>query len=188
MIESFLVSTGVVAMAEMGDKTQLLSLVLASRFCKPIPIIAGIFFATILNHVMAGVAGQFIGSALNPLWFKWGLAVSFWAIAVWVLVPDKCEDDACASRKYGAFVTSLFSFFLAEMGDKTQVATVALAMRYQDLFFVVVGTTVGMLLANVPVVFLGNAMAHRLPLKPIRFMAAGIFLVLGVLVALEFHK
>lgn len=188
MIESFLVSTGVVAMAEMGDKTQLLSLVLAGRFLRPVPIILGIFLATVLNHAVAGVAGRLIGGALNPLWFKWGLAVSFWAIAVWVLVPDKCEGDACPTQKYGAFVTSLISFFLAEMGDKTQVATVALAMRYQDLFFVVMGTTIGMLLANVPVVFLGNAMAHRLPLKPIRFLAAGIFLVMGVLVALGLHE
>ncbi len=188
MIESFLVSTGVVAMAEMGDKTQLLSLVLASRFCKPVPIIAGIFLATVLNHAAAGFAGQFIGDALNPLWLKWGLAVSFGAIAVWVLVPDKCEENACSARRYGALATSLISFFWAEMGDKTQVATVALAMRYHDLFFVVMGTTIGMLLANVPVVFLGNAMAHRLPLKPIRFVAAGIFLVMGVLVALGLHE
>lgn len=188
MIESFLVSTGVVAMAEMGDKTQLLSLVLASRFCKPVPIIFGILIATLLNHAVAGVAGRFIGEALNPLWLKWGLVISFWAIAAWVLVPDKCEDDACPARTYGALVTSLVSFFLAEMGDKTQVATVALAMRYQDLFFVVMGTTIGMLLANVPVVFLGNVMAHRLPLKPIRFVAAGIFLVMGILVVLGFHE
>lgn len=188
MIESFLVSTGVVAMAEMGDKTQLLSLVLAGRFLRPVPIIAGIFLATVLNHAAAGLAGRFIGGTLDPLWLKWGLAVSFWAIAAWVLVPDKCEDDACPSRRYGAFITSLFSFFLAEMGDKTQVATIALAIRYHDLFFVVMGTTIGMLLANVPVVFLGNAMAHRLPLKPIRFMAAGIFLLMGVLVALGLHE
>lgn len=188
MFESFFVSTGVVAMAEMGDKTQLLSLVLASRFCKPVPIIFGIFVATILNHAAAGFVGRLVGSALDPLWLKWGLAVSFWAIAVWVLIPDKCEGDACPAQRYGAFVASLVSFFLAEMGDKTQVATVALAMRYQSLFWVVVGTTIGMLLANVPVVFLGNALAHRLPLKLIRFVAAGIFFVMGITVALGLHE
>jgi putative Ca2+/H+ antiporter (TMEM165/GDT1 family) len=188
MLDAFFVSTSVVALAEMGDKTQLLSLVLAGRFLRPIPIITGIFLATVLNHAAAGFLGQLIGGSLNPLWLKWGLVVSFWAIAAWVLVPDKCEDDACPFRTYGAFVTSLISFFLAEMGDKTQVATVALAMRYQDLFSVVMGTTLGMLLANVPVVFLGNAMAHRLPLRLIRFMAAGIFFVMGALVAFGLHE
>ncbi|MEZ0329078.1 MAG: TMEM165/GDT1 family protein [Dissulfuribacterales bacterium] len=188
MLEPLFVSTGVVAMAEMGDKTQLLSLVLASRFLRPIPIILGIFVATIVNHAGAGLAGQLLGSVLHPFWLKWGLAVSFWAIAAWVLVPDRCDEDACPSKRYGAFITSLISFFLAEMGDKTQVATIALAMRYNELSLVVLGTTIGMLIANVPVVFLGNAMASRLPLKAIRFVAAGIFFVMGVMVALGLHE
>ena len=181
-VHPFLVSAGVVATAEIGDKTQLLALVLASRFRKPLPIIAGIFLATIANHSMAAELGEWLGSLLTPIVLRWVLGISFLTTAIWVLFPDKLDgsESATSTAAYGALMTSFVSFFLAEMGDKTQIATIALAARFYALFPVVAGTTIGMLIANVPVVFLGNGAAQRIPVSPIRIVAAVIFVVLGL--------
>lgn len=185
-MEAFLISTGIVALAEMGDKTQLLSLVLAAKFRKPLPIILGILVATLFNHAMAGAVGAWLTSILGPDALRWILGIGFLAMAVWMLIPDKLdEDDANVTvSRFGVFATTLVAFFLAEMGDKTQVATVALAAQYQSLVAVVAGTTLGMMLANVPAVFIGDKLAHKLPLKLIHAIAAGIFAILGVLALL----
>lgn len=178
--EPFLVSTGVVALAEIGDKTQLLSMCMAVRFRRPIPIILGILVATILNHFGAGLTGTFVGTLLQGPWIRWILGFSFLAVAVWALIPDKLED--CEPRgHWGAFCATAIAFFLAEMGDKTQIATVALAAQYQAVILVTLGTTLGMMAANVPAVLLGNNLAGRLPLKAIRIAAAGVFALLGLL-------
>jgi putative Ca2+/H+ antiporter (TMEM165/GDT1 family) len=182
MFEAFLVSTGVVALAEIGDKTQLLALVLAAKFRKPVPIILGIFVATIVNHGIAGAVGAWVATVLGPTGLRWVLGISFIGMAIWTLVPDKYEEQNAAPPRYGIFVTTLVAFFLVEMGDKTQVATMALAAKYPSLLAVVAGTTLGMMLANVPAVWLGDVAAHKLPLKLVRTIAAGIFLVLGLLV------
>ena len=180
-MEAFLVSTGLVALAEMGDKTQLLSLVLAARFRKPWPIVWGILAATLVNHAMAGAVGSFITTLLSPEVLRWVLAASFLAMAVWMLIPDKLdEDDQPKSPKYGVFATTVVLFFLAEMGDKTQIATVALAARYQELTAVVAGTTLGMMLANVPVVFLGERITRLVPLDWVHRICAVIFVGLAV--------
>ena len=180
-MEAFLVSTGLVALAEMGDKTQLLSLVLAARFRKPWPIVWGILAATLVNHAMAGAVGRFITTLLSPEVLRWVLAASFLAMAVWMLIPDKLdEDDQPKSPKYGVFATTVVLFFLAEMGDKTQIATVALAARYQELTAVVAGTTLGMMLANVPVVFLGERITRLVPLHWVHRICAVIFVGLAV--------
>ena len=181
-----MISTGIVALAEMGDKTQLLSLVLAAKFRKPLPIILGILIATLLNHALAGAVGTWLTSVLGPNALRWILGIGFLAMAVWMLIPDKLdEDDANVTvSRFGVFTTTLIAFFLAEMGDKTQVATVALAAQYQSLVAVVAGTTLGMMLANVPAVFIGDKLAHKLPLKLIHAIAAAIFAVLGVLALL----
>jgi putative Ca2+/H+ antiporter (TMEM165/GDT1 family) len=180
-MEAFLVSTGIVALAEMGDKTQLLSLVLAARFRKPWPIVWGIFVATLVNHGLAGAAGAWITTLLGPRVLRWVLGASFIAMALWMLVPDKLDDagDAKAPR-FGIFGTTVIAFFLAEMGDKTQVATVMLAARYQAWFAVVSGTTVGMMLANVPVVWFGDRVTRRVPLRVVHLVSAAIFAALGV--------
>ena len=184
-MEAFLVSTGVVALAEIGDKTQLLSLVLAARFRRPLPIIAGILVATLLNHALAGAVGAWITSLLGPTVMRWVLGVSFLAMAVWTLVPDKLDaENAGPAGRFGVFGTTVVSFFLLEMGDKTQIATVALAARFPSLSAVVVGTTVGMMLANVPAVLLGDKAAGRLPIRVIHGIAAALFAVLGVLALL----
>lgn len=181
-VEALLVSTGVVALAEIGDKTQLLSLVLAARFRRPLPIIAGILVATVLNHALAGAVGVWITSILGPTVMRWVLGVSFLAMGAWTLIPDRLEkEEAGRPSRHGVFVTSLVSFFLLEMGDKTQVATVALAARFPSLAAVVAGTTLGMMIANVPAVFLGDKAATRLPIRAIRAVAAALFAVLGVL-------
>jgi Ca2+/H+ antiporter, TMEM165/GDT1 family len=182
--EAFLISTGVVALAEIGDKTQLLALVLAARFRKPLPIVLGILFATLLNHAIAGYVGAWIAQAVRPEVMRWILGVSFILMAAWALIPDKYEQSDGDGRRLGAFLTTLIAFFIVEIGDKTQVATAALAIKYTNLYAVVAGTTVGMMLANVPVVLLGGAAATRLPLKLIRSIAAAIFFVMGVLVLL----
>ena len=176
------VSTGVVALAEIGDKTQLLALVLAARFRRPWPIVAGILVATIANHAVAGLAGAWFAHLLDGPWLRWIIAGSFVAVGAWALVPDKFEDDdKPAMDRYGAFVTTTIAFFIVEIGDKTQVATVALAGRYAaDVASVVAGTTLGMMLANAPAVWLGDKLAHRLPLKLIRVVAACIFVALGI--------
>ena len=182
MFEAFLVSTGVVALAEIGDKTQLLALLLATKFRKPWPIVFGILAATLLNHGLAGAIGAWIANAIGPSWMRWILGGSFVAMAAWTLIPDKYEEQDASPPRFGVFVATAIAFFLVEMGDKTQVATVALAAKYPSLLAVVAGTTLGMMLANVPAVWLGEVAAHKLPLKLVRSVAAGIFLVLGMLV------
>ena len=176
------VSTLTVALAEIGDKTQLLALLLAARFRKPWPIAWGILVATLLNHALAGWLGAMAASWLTPQVLRWVVAASFIGIALWTLKPDKLEDDAALPAR-GAFIATTIAFFIAEIGDKTQVATVLLATRYEPLWQVVAGTTVGMLLANVPVVLLGSRFASRLPLKAARIAAALVFLALGLWVA-----
>jgi putative Ca2+/H+ antiporter (TMEM165/GDT1 family) len=179
-MEAFLVSIGVVALAEIGDKTQLLALVLATRFRRPLPIIAGIFGATLCNHALAGLAGTYISAFLSGPWMRWALGLSFLAMAGWALIPDKlAKGRAFPGERYGAFPATLIAFFLIEIGDKTQIATVALAAQYQALIAVVAGTTIGMLLANVPVVLLGDVAAVRLPLKAIRVAVAVLFVILA---------
>jgi putative Ca2+/H+ antiporter (TMEM165/GDT1 family) len=181
-VNAFLVSTGVVALAEMGDKTQLLALVLAATFRRPLPVIAGIFFATLANHAFAGAVGQWLTHLWSPSVLRWILGLSFIAMAVWTLIPDKLDDGARGERRFGAFGTTLVAFFLVEMGDKTQIATVALAARYDALVPVVMGTTLGMMIANVPAVLLGNFTAEKLPLRAIHVVAAILFALLGIAV------
>ena len=184
-LEAFLVSTGVVALGEMGDKTQLLAIVLAAAFRKPVPIIVGIFVATVVNHAAAGAVGGWVAQALGPDVLRWVIGLSFLAMAGWILIPDKVDDDATTNRhKFGVFGTTAIAFFLAEMGDKTQIATVALAAKYNSLVAVVAGTTCGMMLANVPAVLLGEVAARKLPMKLVHGIAAAIFLALGVAVLL----
>ena len=181
-MEAFLVSTAIVALAEMGDKTQLLALVLAARFRRPWPIVMGIFVATLLNHALAGATGAWVTTVLGPQVLRWVLAVSFIAMAVWMLIPDKLEDgDLEANPRWGVFGTTAIAFFLAEMCDKTQIATVMLAAQYSAWLWVVVGTTLGMLLANAPVVWLGERITRRVPLRTVHAVSAAVFLVLGVL-------
>ena len=184
MLESLLVPTAIVALAEIGDKTQLLALILAARFRKPWPIIAGIIAATLANHAAAGAVGAWVSSFFSETVLHWILATSFTATALWTLVPDKMDDDEnSAARRFGPFVTTLIAFFLAEIGDKTQVATVMLAAQYPHLIMVIIGTTLGMLIANVPVVLAGNFAADRLPLNLIRRLAAAAFAILGLAAA-----
>jgi putative Ca2+/H+ antiporter (TMEM165/GDT1 family) len=181
MMESLLVSTGVVALAEIGDKTQLLAFLLAARFKKPLPIVAGIFVATVFNHGLAGALGAWITSTLTPEVLRWVLGLSFLGMAAWTLVPDKIEDDEVSvASRFGVFGATLVTFFLAEMGDKTQVATVAMAAHYPDPLLVVVGTTLGMLIADVPAVFAGDKLAAKIPLKLVHGIAAAMFAVLGL--------
>ncbi len=179
MLDALLVSTGTVALAEIGDKTQLLALLLAARFRKPWPIIAGILVATLLNHALAAWIGQLAASWLTPQTLRWIVAASFIGIALWTLKPDKLDEDEKLPA-HGAFIATTFAFFIAEIGDKTQVATVLLAAKYSSLWQVVSGTTIGMLLANVPVVALGSKFAAKLPLKAARITAAIVFLALGL--------
>ena len=183
-MEALLVSTGIVALAEMGDKTQLLSLLLAARFRRPIPIILGILVATLLNHALAGAIGTWVTHALGADVMRWVLGVSFLAMAAWTLVPDKPPEDESRTARFGVFGTTLIAFFLIEMGDKTQIATVALAAQYSAFAIVVAGTTLGMMLANVPAVLLGDRATKALPIRAIQIVAAGIFAVLGVAVLL----
>lgn len=181
MLESLLVPTAIVALAEIGDKTQLLALILAARFRKPWPIIAGIIAATLANHAAAGAVGAWVSSFFSETVLHWILAASFAATALWTLVPDKMDDDEnSAARRFGPFITTLIAFFLAEIGDKTQVATVMLAAQYPHLIMVIIGTTLGMLIANVPVVLAGNFAAEKLPLTLIRRLAAAAFFVLAI--------
>lgn len=180
-MNAFLLSTGIVALAEIGDKTQLLSLVLATRFHRPWPIVAGILAATLLNHAAAGALGAWLMAVVGPVVMRWILGVSFLAMAGWMLIPDKIDaDEVKPVGRGGVFLTTTLVFFLAEMGDKTQVATIALAARFDALAYVVAGTTLGMMLANVPVVFFGDALAKRVPLKVIRIVTAAVFAALGV--------
>lgn len=179
-MDAFLVSTGIVALAEVGDKTQLLAFILAAKFRKPWPIIAGILIATLANHGFAGALGAWVTTLMGPDTLRWVLGVSFIAMAVWTLIPDKFDEEDAKLARFGAFGTTLIAFFLAEMGDKTQVATVALAAQYQNLALVVAGTTVGMMIANVPAVILGGRIADRMPVRLVHGIAALIFAILGV--------
>jgi putative Ca2+/H+ antiporter (TMEM165/GDT1 family) len=184
-VEALLVSTSIVALAEIGDKTQLLSLVLAARFRKPWPIILGIFVATLANHTFAGAVGNWVTAQVGQDVLRWVLGLSFIAMAVWSLIPDKLDEDGSQAARFGVFGTTVIAFFLAEMGDKTQVATVILAAKYSALYAVIAGTTLGMMLANVPVVLLGDKAAGKLPVRLIHGIAALIFAVLGVLALLN---
>jgi putative Ca2+/H+ antiporter (TMEM165/GDT1 family) len=178
----FLTSAGVVAISEIGDKTQLLALILAVRFRKPIPIILGILVATLANHAAAAWAGEWIASAVDPTILRWVLGILFLGMAGWALIPDKI-DKSEPQRAYagGAFVATTVTFFLAEIGDKTQIATAALAAQFETLLPVVVGTTLGMMIADVPAVLIGDRVAHRINLKYVRWVAAAIFAALGIL-------
>ena len=179
-MEAFLISTSIVALAEMGDKTQLLSLVLAARFRKPWPIVLGILVATVANHALAGAVGAWVTTVLGPQALRWVLGLSFIAMAVWMLIPDKLDDDggarACA---WACFGTTVVAFFIAEMGDKTQIATVMLAAQYNAYLWVVAGTTLGMMIANAPVVWLGDRLVKKVPIRLVHIISAVIFLVLG---------
>jgi putative Ca2+/H+ antiporter (TMEM165/GDT1 family) len=179
-VEALLVSTGIVALAEMGDKTQLLALLLAARFRKPLPIIAGILFATLLNHGLAGAVGVWVTHALGENVMRWVLGFSFLAMAVWILIPDRAPETQPTTPRLGVFGTTLITFFFLEMGDKTQIATVALAAEYPSYFMVVAGTTLGMMLANVPAVMLGDRVTQQLPIRTIQIVCALIFAALGV--------
>lgn len=179
-MEALSVSTIMVLLAEIGDKTQLLALLLAARYRKPAIITLAIFLATVLNHAAAAWIGTLVAGLFSEQTLRWLIAGSFLAVSVWTLIPDKMDDDEAGFHKYGAFIATFILFFLAEIGDKTQVATVILAAQYQPLPMVILGTTLGMLLANVPVVFLGNKLTERLPLDWIRRFAAGLFAVLGL--------
>lgn len=183
-MEPFLVSTGIVALAEIGDKTQLLAFILAAKFRKPLPIILGILVATIANHAFAGAVGAWITWMVGPGVLRWILGLSFIGMAIWTLIPDKFEESDAKIGGSGVFGTTFVAFFLAEMGDKTQIATVALAARYASIVAVVAGTTVGMMLANVPAVLLGEVAARKLPLRLVHGIAAAVFLVMGVVVLL----
>jgi len=180
-MEAFLVSTGVVALGEMGDKTQLLALLLAARFKRPWPIVAGILVATLANHAAAGWLGAGIAAWLGPQVLRWVIGISFISMAAWMLVPDEADEAPGGTGRFGVFGTTVVAFFLAEMGDKTQIATVALAARYANLAAVVAGTTLGMMVANVPAVLLGDKVAKKVPMRLVHAIAAAIFGVLGVL-------
>ncbi len=182
-MQEFIVSTAIVALAEMGDKTQLLALLLAARFQKPIPIIAAILAATLINHGLSAVLGQWITTMLSPTLLIWILSIGFIGMALWMLIPDKLDDETESIQKwqrFGVFGATFVLFFLAEIGDKTQIATVALAARFDSVFWVMLGTTVGMMIANVPAVFVGHKMAERLPVALIHKIGAAIFLVIGI--------
>ena len=184
MLEPFLVSTGVVALAEIGDKTQLLALVLAAKFRRPVPIILGILAATLANHALAGAVGSWLFATVGAERMRWILGISFIAMAFWTLIPDKYSEEEQKPPRFGVFGTTLIAFFLLEMGDKTQLATVALAAKYPSLIAVVAGTTVGMMLANVPAVLCGEVAAKKLPLRVVHGIAAAIFFVMGVVTLL----
>jgi putative Ca2+/H+ antiporter (TMEM165/GDT1 family) len=184
-MEAFLTSTAIVALAEIGDKTQLLAIVLATRFKRPAPIIFGIFFATIANHFLAALAGAQIASLLDGTTFRYLVAVSFLLMAGWTLIPDTFEEAKEKPSRFGPFLTTLIAFFLVEMGDKTQIATIALGARFHDVVAVTSGTTLGMMLANVPAVFLGHALVKRVSLRLVRGLAASLFLVIGLWVLAE---
>lgn len=188
-MEAILVSTGVVALAEMGDKTQLLAFILAARFKRPLPIILGILCATLLNHGLAGALGTWITSIFSPDVLRWVLGLSFIGMAIWTLIPDKIEEgETHIASKLGVFGATFITFFLAEMGDKTQLATIALAAHYVAPVMVIAGTTLGMLIADVPAVFLGNKFADKIPMKLVHSIAAGIFALMGVLTLLGLDK
>ena len=181
MIDAFLTSTLLVALAEIGDKTMLLAIILATRFRTPLPIIAGIFAATIVNHALAALVGSQVAGLLESTWFRYAIAVGFLAMAGWTLVPDTMdEEEGDVKQRGGVFLTTLVAFFIVEMGDKTQIATVALGARFDDVFWVALGTTLGMMIANIPAVYLGEAIVKRVSMNVVRIVAASMFLILGV--------
>ncbi|MDF1626247.1 MAG: TMEM165/GDT1 family protein [Parvibaculaceae bacterium] len=179
-MEAFTTSTAIVTLAEMGDKTQLLAILLATRFHRPVLIMLGILLATIANHFLATLVGTQAAALLNADWFRYLIALSFLAMAVWALIPDRLDDAAQTLAPYGVLLTTIIAFFWVEMGDKTQIATIALGARFQDLWFVTAGTTIGMMLANAPAIFLGHRLLAFLPLRTIRAIAAGLFLAMGI--------
>ena len=180
-LEALLVSTGVVALGEIGDKTQLLALMLAARYRRPWPILAGILVATLANHTLAGLVGNWVRALVTPEALRWVVAASFFAVAIWALAPDRLDDEASPSAgRFGVFGITVIAFFLAEMGDKTQIATAVLAAKYASLAAVIAGTTLGMLVADTPAVLIGNLSATKLPLKAIRIAAALMFVALGI--------
>jgi putative Ca2+/H+ antiporter (TMEM165/GDT1 family) len=183
-MEAFLASTGLVALAEIGDKTQLLALALATRYRKPAPILLGILLATLVNHALAGAAGAWLLSLVGPDPMRWVLGLSFLAMAAWILVPDEPGEPRASAGRWGVFATTLVAFFLVEIGDKTQIATVALAAKYAALHAVVAGTTLGLLIANAPVVLLGDRIAARMPVKLVHAIAAALFAAMGLLALL----
>ena len=181
ILESFLVSTGVVALAEIGDKTQLLAFILAARFKKPLPIVLGILAATVVNHGLAGALGAWITATVSPDILRWVLGLSFIGMAIWTMIPDEIEEEETqVAKRFGVFGATLITFFLAEMGDKTQIATVAMAVHYGTPITVVAGTTLGMLIADVPAVFVGDKLASKIPMKLVHTIAAAIFALLGI--------
>ena len=179
-MEALLTSTAVVALAEIGDKTQLLAIVLATRFKRPLPIVLGILGATLANHALAALVGERASALLDGEWFRYAIALSFIAMAAWTLIPDKFDEDEPKPARFGAFLTTLIAFFFVEMGDKTQIATVALGAQFQSVVWVTTGTTLGMMIANVPAVFLGNELIKRVPLNVVRTVAALLFLAIGL--------
>jgi putative Ca2+/H+ antiporter (TMEM165/GDT1 family) len=180
-MEALFVSTGVVALAEIGDKTQLLAFLLATRFKKPLPIIAGILVATLLNHSMAGALGAWITATLSPETLRWILGLTFIAMAVWTMIPDKIEEEEMqVAKRLGVFGATLITFFLAEMGDKTQIATIAMSAHFSSVVLVVIGTTLGMMIADVPAVFIGDRLSARIPMKLVHGIAAAMFAAMGI--------
>lgn len=184
-MEALLTSTAVVALAEIGDKTQLLAILLATRFKRPVPIILGILVATLANHFLAALVGETVAGLLDGVWFRYAIAASFVAMGLWTLVPDKIDDLEDKPARFGAFLTTAIAFFLVEMGDKTQVATVALGARFAQVGWVTAGTTLGMMIANVPAVFLGNELIKRVPMAKVRIAAALLFLAIGIWVLIQ---
>ncbi|EEY89069.1 TMEM165/GDT1 family protein [Acinetobacter lwoffii] len=186
----FLLSTAIVALAEMGDKTQLLALLLAARFRKPVPILVAILLATLINHGLSAVLGQWVTTVIGPEVLLWIVSIGFIAMAVWMLIPDELGDENASInkwQKFGVFGATFILFFLAEIGDKTQIATVALAARFDSVFWVMLGTTLGMMLANAPAVFLGDKLANKLPISLIHKIGAAIFLVIGVATLVQYY-
>jgi putative Ca2+/H+ antiporter (TMEM165/GDT1 family) len=180
-MEAFFISAGIVAIGEIGDKTQLLAMILAARFKRPVPIILGILVATLANHALAGLLGAWVRTTVPAEYLRWGLGLSFLAVAAWALIPDKMDEgEAKAPARFGVFTVTVIAFFLAEIGDKTQVATAMLAARFDALVAVVAGTTAGMLIADIPAVLLGGAASPRIPFKLVRYVAAALFAVLGL--------
>ena len=184
-MDALFTSTAVVALAEIGDKTQLLAILLATRFRAPLPIILGILVATLANHFLAALVGASAANLLDGEWFRYVIAASFVAMGLWTLVPDKIDDLDDKPARFGAFLTTLVAFFLVEMGDKTQLATIALGARFDEGIMVTAGTTLGMMLANVPAVFLGHELIRRVPLNVVRFIAAALFIAIGVWLAVQ---
>lgn len=187
LVEAFLVSATVVGLAEIGDKTQILSLMLAARFLRPLPIILGILVATLANHAAAGLAGTWFGGFLGGSWMRWILSASFLSVSVWALFPDTVAENTREIHRAGAFMATLVAFFLAEIGDKTQIATIGLAARFEQFYPVVIGTTCGMMVANIPAVLIGDRLAGRLPLRAIRLAAAVVFSGLAILTVVGKH-